>query len=192
MLREINEQFNCNLSLDSKSPEAGLALEFPNHPDLRPRYLGSINTRQGYKELELLIPSATWRPDDEVEPKLKASDEDYNSFRHLVDIGLDAGNALRKLKKQQKELEQISKRAKWTIDLETLEGFLGLRPKHRSSGKLESFLLSKTFHITNSFYKSLAKPPTPLSQPPSIRPQSIPTSLLHTPSPPPQSSSAQT
>lgn len=135
MLQEINQQFGCSLALDAKATEEGLVLSFPSHPDLRPRFLGTINSVERFHSLQNVLPSAAWRCDEETLPQNPPSGSATTLFRQVTDLGMDAANVKRKLTKEQKKLERVSKQQSWLNDLKTLEHFLGLRPKNKKRGE---------------------------------------------------------
>jgi len=126
--QEINQKLKCDLSLDTKAAEDGLMLDFPRHPDLRPRYLGTIRSRNEYNDLQDHIPSPAWRPDDEISPIHEPSAEAINIYREVTDLALDAGNAQRRAIKEKKQADRVTKQQGWLNDLKVLEQYLGLRP----------------------------------------------------------------
>ena len=131
LLNEINNAFeDCSLCLGVEAQEFGLVCSFPNHPDLRPRYLGHCCSREQYLSLERHISDSDFRPDGEPESIDPVDDSVMANFKLKLDMAIDVARGKSRAGKVVRQKQRTENRQKWKSELKDAERMLGLRPAH--------------------------------------------------------------
>jgi hypothetical protein len=140
LFHEINTTIESSqLAFDSKSEELGLAIMFPNHPDLTPRFLGQSRSRRGFIALEQNLPPNTYRP--EGEPAVSPADaRSLESWKNMMDRAFEAMKAKKKQDKVQAETRRRGTKQAWRGELKSAQCYLGLRPKVNPPRRFMEFM----------------------------------------------------
>ena len=134
-------------------------MRFPQHPDLRPRYLGQCKSRAAFAKMSNRVPNEHYRPISEPKPEISVDAVMRDMYKHIMEQIIAIGRKqTKKVDKTPKRLRQEEKKRQWKHDLRLAERFLGLRP-----GKivLEGMLGSPTYYTATrtsaNFAKNLVK-----------------------------------
>ncbi|KAF2232955.1 hypothetical protein EV356DRAFT_487814 [Viridothelium virens] len=168
LLSAINNTFvNSKLEISSEFVDIGLVVQFPEHPNLRPRFLGTSTSKAHFDFLELNVPtdsmmSATGgsvpSPDD----------RSLQAFKQKIQTMLEV-NKTRKNAAQAKKKERRVKRQQDMVRmLKRAQRYLGIRPKSQRES-----LPAETFENWEDEREAFAKisdqarvPPIDVEQPP--------------------------
>lgn len=127
LISDINKELCLNLVLGQSAESHGLVFTLPDHPDLRPRWLGQSNCKTEFNSLERNIPEEEWRPRDEK----RATALPDLMVRHDWQIKLTAAFELikgEKISKAAKLEKRLVTQHQSKADLKYIERCFGLRP----------------------------------------------------------------
>lgn len=129
LLNEITGVFqHLDLTITNYYREIGLVVTFPDHPRLRPRYLGTSTSRARYNEMEANAPKAIFRPagEKEVPPPDQRSLE---AFQAMMEETIELNKAKNKATKAKKNEQRVQRQQNMVRQLKRAQRYLGLRPK---------------------------------------------------------------
>ena len=144
LLNDINDAIEeCHLTIGSEAEDFGLVVNFPNHPELLPRYLGRCHSREAFCRLERNVPDIKWRPTGEVRREPSPDERTKEACRQQLEMAYEVSRGRNKANKAAKKEARVSKQQQWKDSLKRAERYLGLRPgPHRAAGKLKPFCSS--------------------------------------------------
>ncbi|KAK3065201.1 hypothetical protein LTS18_006410 [Coniosporium uncinatum] len=144
LIDEINATFqHLHFSLDRPYfREAGLIIDFPQHPNLRPRFLGRSNSKDSYANLESNTPGMTFSPHFEPPASGQPALSDVQAFKAMFEEAVALNKAKGKHSKTQKQQVRIEQQKNIGKQLKRAQCYLGLRPKREASSdpKLDTAL----------------------------------------------------
>lgn len=121
------------LDLGGEAWTFGQAVEFPDHPTLRPRYLGHSQTRETFQKMEGRVPNPDFRPVNEPAAETIPDESMINLYEHIIEQIIAIGKSRVKEKKgSKKQDQQDQKKRMWKAELLLAERLLGLRPGSKS------------------------------------------------------------
>ena len=140
LLLEIYVAFNKEekyyLTLGEEAKDFGLVLESPDHPDIRPRYLGHSKTREVFAAMEHHVPSALFRPPGEAKPSVSVDSVTLAAWMATMEAAFEVSKGRSKASKLKKKDQQLQKKRHWKGQLRQAERLLGFRPgAFKVSGK---------------------------------------------------------
>lgn len=114
--------------LGNEAEEFGLILKFPDHPSLRPRYLGRSNTREMFTVMEKKVPNSEHFPNGERKPSNNPDPTTLDDWKYMIQLAIDVCKTKNKAAKAAKKDQRIKKQQQWKDGLRRAEKFLGFRP----------------------------------------------------------------
>lgn len=125
------------IKIPGNAEDTGLVCDFPEHPDLRPRWLGSSQTRFQYDFLEskahlFEVMRANHPPDA----------RSVETYRVMVEAAMDASKNKSKAQKARKKEERITKQVDMSRQFLRAQRYLGLLPKREPVQENHSFFAS--------------------------------------------------
>jgi hypothetical protein len=116
------------ITIPADAKESGLVIDFNDHPDLRPKWLGRSNCRPDYDFLESrtrlsAMNVAAPPPPDKI-----------LSFREFIEAAADATRQKSKAIRQKKKEERVVKQQDMGRSFKRTQRYLGLRPRTTSDG----------------------------------------------------------
>lgn len=132
LLRQILAKFN-HLLLNAREVyyrDIGLVITaFPSHPDLRPRFLGTSNSREMYDKMVQNTPPATFRPPGEPSASVAADARDHQAFRRMIEDAVALSKTKSKALRTKRQEERMIKQQNIGKQLKRAQRYLGLRRK---------------------------------------------------------------
>jgi hypothetical protein len=146
LVTEINEKVPtldiCLDTLDSK----GLVFDFPDHPTLRPRYLGCSTSKEQFEDMQHTMPP---KSNQESLIGLDFGQPDHRTlaaFKRSIEAAMEANKNKSNNSKAKKKEERIQKQQVMTKLLKRAERYFGLRPR-RDAGKMTSTVHSPGYSL---------------------------------------------
>ncbi|KAI9708315.1 MAG: hypothetical protein M1820_004019 [Bogoriella megaspora] len=135
LLSDINATFiNCGLEVSSDFYDIGFVTQFPDHPDLRPRFIGVSTSKAHFAFLELHVPpQGTMDTPGDVAP---ADDRSLEAFKNKVQRMIEINRGRRNANKAKKKEQRIQRQQDIARSLKRTQRYLGLRPKSQQDSKL--------------------------------------------------------
>ena len=135
LVSEINHTFvDYKLDFPPEDLRNGLVIRFPDHSNLRPRFLGKSTSKAHFNFLELNVPSAATFLMDHLMPL--PDRRSVEVFNHKVQSAIDVIRGKDKASKAKKREERIKKQQNVARSLKRAQRYLGLRPKSQRECKL--------------------------------------------------------
>ena len=133
LLDEINENIPpLHLTINSLS-DKGLVLDFPDHPTLRPRYLGCSNSKEDFEDLQVDMPTKSQQTSLRGQNYGNPDGRSLEAFKQTIEAAMEANKNKNKNTKAKKKEDRIQKQQVMVKQLKRTERYLGLRPKSESS-----------------------------------------------------------
>ena len=136
LIKAIND-FLPRLELDIETAKWRelLVLEFPEHPRLRPRYLGQSNSRDDYNKLTSYVPDMHYRLPGEPSGAnvLKPDARSIEAFKAMVEDAIDLSKNKSKAFKAKRQADRILVIKDIQKQLKRTQRYLGLRPLNSRS-----------------------------------------------------------
>lgn len=127
-LEEINHAIDSYLTLGSEAEDFGLVLKFPEHPSLRPRYLGHSVSKEMFSSMERQVPDSEHFPSGEVKPSKGPDRKTLEDWKYMMQLAFEVSRGKSKAAKAAKKEQRTTKQQQWKGDLKRAEKFLGFRP----------------------------------------------------------------
>jgi hypothetical protein len=130
LLKEMQPHFPevKNMTRDQYFRDRDLIIDFPDHPRLSPRFLGSSRSKADYDYHTGMVPNVDFRAHgEEAAPRPEKQDEEL--FSQIIDDAVDMNKAKTRASKAKRQ-EQRHRKQKMNGDqLKRTQRYLGLRPK---------------------------------------------------------------
>ncbi len=142
--QEIQDKLpECEHEIPETLVEHGFVVQFPDHPALRPRFLGRSSTRDEYNEMQNKIPH---KSKDTLSVDVGPPDDrSLAAFKRTIEAAIEATKAKSKHAKAKKKEDRVQRQQVMTRQLKRTERYLGLRPRrekgewrHRRTQKYKS------------------------------------------------------
>ena len=132
LIKDINNLLPyLQIDIDSAKWRDWLVLAFPEHPRLRPRYLGQSSARDDYDRLTGYVPSISYRLPGEPSDMAvgEPDDRSIEAFKALVEDAIELTKNKSKATKAKRQAERIFMNKDMQKQLKRTQRYLGLRPK---------------------------------------------------------------
>ncbi|KAL9094062.1 MAG: hypothetical protein Q9165_003732 [Trypethelium subeluteriae] len=140
LISAINNTFvNSKLEIPPEFVDIGLVIQFPEHPSLRPRFLGTSTSKAHFDFLESNVPAESMASDT-GEPVSPADERSLEAFKHKIEAALKVNKARKNAAKAKKKDQRVKRQQDMVRMLKRAQRYLGIRPKsQRGSLSTEIF-----------------------------------------------------
>lgn len=123
--------------------EALVILDFPDHPDLKPRFLGETTSRANYDTLYNLMPNQQYRPRGEKPAAGPPHSKTLEAFKQMMEETAELTKSKNKAARGRRKEDRIYRQRLIIKQMKRAQRYLGLRPK---SDKRERYLPERLFY----------------------------------------------
>ncbi|OCK75742.1 hypothetical protein K432DRAFT_408757 [Lepidopterella palustris CBS 459.81] len=129
LLNEINREFpGVGLKITPYDREQGLAIKFPNHPRLTPRYLGRSSSKVQYDKMASNAPGYSFKIPTELHAP-PPDERTLEAFKQMMEDAMELNKAKNKAKCAKRKEQRILQQQNMGKQLKRAQRYLGLRPK---------------------------------------------------------------
>ncbi|KAL9052680.1 MAG: hypothetical protein Q9162_005239 [Coniocarpon cinnabarinum] len=155
----FDQQERYFLILGDEAKDFGLLLEFPEHPSLRPRYLGCTQSRETFQAMERNVPLESFRPPHESPIATSPDTVSKSHHERLMSLIMEISKGNNKTHKAaSKKQQQGLKKRDWKNELRRAERLLGMRPTSLSLPEPDqdaSWEALQAYHAAKSAHRKL-------------------------------------
>lgn len=134
LVDEIKTAFpDYNITIPSDDQEPGLVVEFEDHPDLRPKWLGPCKSKTKYSWLE------SQAHEFDMPPEMPSETQRAYFKKKMADAA-DATKQKSKFAKDKRQEERLAKQKNMSRAFRRAQRYLGLSPTTTSEGRQQGSL----------------------------------------------------
>ncbi|KAI9843863.1 MAG: hypothetical protein M1838_002420 [Thelocarpon superellum] len=125
----INTKLRTRLHFPEPSEEPGFLLHFSDDGTPRPRFLGRCNSKAGFEELEMMMPSEDFQPEPNQASGIQPSERSREAWRRKMEHAINATKNKKQAVRNKKREERYKRQRRWGQQLKRAQRYLGLRSR---------------------------------------------------------------
>ncbi|KAK4988428.1 hypothetical protein LTR50_003942 [Elasticomyces elasticus] len=139
LIYQVNIAFpELNFNITQELRDFGLALDFPDHPALRPRWLGHSTSKDHYAFLEKCIPDRRFRFAGEPKGMYAPEVGSLEAFKAKMEAIAELNKNRKKGDKSKKKQALLGLQSDSSGQVKRVQRYLRLRPRVQGGGHLDS------------------------------------------------------